>query len=272
MLAALACLAAACAPRMAPATLVITLPPRPSPTATPSDSVCRTTPGSVSSQALTSPALGGQSLPFQVYLPGCYAVQTGRRFPVLYLLHGLHMDEKGWSDLGAPAAADALIQQGTAPFMMVMPLTVDDDRMEPALAGDVTSYIDSHYRTRADRADRALGGMSRGAGWAVRIGFKHPDEFGALGLHSPAILLADDSKVYGWIQNLPAGEIPRIYIDIGDSDDYSTSATWLAGTLTQRAIPHDWHVFAGGHASDYWRQHLPDYLRWYAAGWPATGD
>jgi enterochelin esterase-like enzyme len=276
----LAGLLAACAPRQQLVVMVITLPPRPTAPAaqaagpTPAlGAACPSGQGVVSREVLASAALGGQSLPFRIYLPPCYDSQPGRRYPVVYLLHGLKMNEDGWVDLGVADAANALIQQGAAPpFIMVMPAVIEDNRMETAFVSDLAPYVDSHYHTLADREHRALGGMSRGAGWAVRIGFKHPDMFGALGLHSLAILLADDSKVYGWMQNLTTGKTPRIYMDIGDSDALSPSAAWLAGALTDRHIAHEWHIFPGDHELPYWRNHLPDYLRWYAAGWPAGGD
>ncbi len=224
--------------------------------------------GQVSKIKLTSHALDSDTLPVNVYLPPCYGLYTTRRYPVLYLIHGVAMNEDSWVGLGAGTAADDLITRGEIPpFIIVMPHAPDDDRFTEAVVFDLVPYIDAHYRTFPDRKYRALGGMSRGGGWTVRIGFQYPYLFGSLGMHSLAIMLADEDKVIGWLNRLPDDQLPRIYLDIGQSDSLLESATWLDGALTDRYITHEWHLNPGNHDSKYWETHLPDYLRWYAATW-----
>jgi enterochelin esterase-like enzyme len=237
------------------------------PTATPTP-VCTEQNGTLVVQRINSPTLE-RTIWFRVYVPPCYETQTQRAYPVLYLLHGLRMNESAWDDLGADETADDLIAAGQiSPLIIVMPRAPEeDDRYAGAVAADLVPHIDATYRTLADRQHRAIGGMSRGGGWSVRIGLQHPELFGALGLHSLAIFYADEDKVWRWIDELPEGELPRIYMDIGRSDSLLESASWLDEALSQRSIPHEFHLYPGAHDYKYWKQHLAEYLRWYAADW-----
>lgn len=224
--------------------------------------------GQVTKIKLNSPALDNQTIPFNVYLPPCYTLYPQRRYPVLYLIHGVAMNEDGWLDLGTTTDADQLISSGQIPpFIIVMPKAPDDERFTATVVFDLVPYIDSHYRTFPDRTYRALGGMSRGGGWTVRIGFQYPYMFGTLGMHSLAIMFADEDKVVGWLNRLPDDALPRIYMDIGKDDSLVESASWLDNALTQRFVDHEWHLNPGNHDAKYWETHLPDYLRWYSANW-----
>ena len=75
-----------------------------------------------------------------------------------------------------------------------------------------------NYRTIADREHRSLGGLSRGGGWTVQLGLEHPELFGALGLHSPAIFKDNAPFVEKIIQSIPQETRPKLWLDIGDCD------------------------------------------------------
>ena len=116
---------------------------------------------------------------------------TDIRYPVLYLLHGQTYTQDQWIRLGVPQIADELIHDGeSVPFIIVFP---DDhywnadpgDGFGDRLIFDIIPYLDKNYRTLADREHRSLGGLSRGGGWAVKLGFEHPELFGSLGLAFP---------------------------------------------------------------------------------------
>jgi len=252
--------APASTPTPAPA-LLSTLAPTLAPT------VCAERKGIVIADKLDSELLN-YPIELQVYLPPCYEDREGESYPVLYLLHGQEMNEKTWGEIGAGATADSLINSGDIPpLLIVMPRERKDDRFGGALANDILPYVDSHYRTLADRDHRALGGMSRGAGWALQVGLQNPGLFSALGLHSLAIFYADETEVSGWLNKLPTDLTPRFYIDIGDNDSLIVSADWLDQALTRRNIAHNYHLNPGSHTRPYWAKHLPDYLRWYTANW-----
>jgi enterochelin esterase-like enzyme len=200
-------------------------------------------------------------------------VNADQRYPVLYLLHGQNFDENQWLHIGATDVADHLILAGdTPPFIIVMPY--DPSWKQPteygfadALTVELIPYVDAHYRTIADRAHRAVGGLSRGAGWAIHFGLTRPDLFGALGAHSPVVFLTDSPHLSEWLKAIPPDSLPRIFLDIGDNDRGLGTALELEDILNEQNIPHEWHLFQGYHEEAYWRAHVEEYLRWYAAGW-----
>ena len=63
---------------------------------------------------------------------------------------------------------------------------------EQFVANELVSFIDSHYRTLADRASRGLAGHSMGGYGAMRIGMKRPDVFSGIYLLSPCCMTPPD--------------------------------------------------------------------------------
>jgi len=254
-------------------TVTATVTPSPSPvppTFTPTPLACLTEPGLLKQDAVptTKPPQD-----FIIYLPPRYENDVNARFPVLYLLNGQTYNEDQWVRLGAPVIADQLIHSNQSlPFIMVFP----DDRYWNSAAGpgfgnrfinDLIPYVDKNYRTLADRKYRFLGGLSRGGGWTVQLGFEHPELFGALGLHSPAIFKDDAPYVERFVQDIPLENRPRLWLDIGDSDMELARALVLEDILTRNDYFHEFHRFAGDHTEVYWNAHVEKYLRWYTKIW-----
>jgi enterochelin esterase-like enzyme len=208
------------------------------------------------------------SLAYRVYLPPCYRAGAKARFPTLYLLHGLTATDAQWDDLGADEVADTLIAGGQAPpFLIVMPYEQTGMDMEQAVVDVLMPAIERVYATGGTRELRAIGGLSRGGGWAMRIGLKHPDLFSAIGMHSPAILSPDLFIAWSWTRSIPLGETPRIWIDVGQDDTHRPDVEELTRVLTDLSTPFVWHLYPGEHTAAYWSTHLPDYLLWYTAPW-----
>ena len=252
-------------------TLAPSLTPSPvPPTATPTPPACLSEPGTLSAGTVgtTVPPQG-----YLVYLPHCYDQLTALRYPVLYLLHGQTYTDDEWVRLGAVDAADRLILSGeAAPFIMVFP----DDRYWNLEAGPgfgvrlveaLIPFIDENYRTLALREDRAVGGLSRGGGWGVRLGLTRWDLFGTLGLHSPAIFSDDSRLLEKWIAAVPDESWPRLWLDAGDRDKELGSIRLLEDALSRHEIPHEFHLYAGDHSEAYWSAHVEEYLRWYVEDW-----
>jgi enterochelin esterase-like enzyme len=216
-------------------------------------------------------------LEFRVYLPPCYEEQPGRRYPVLYLIHGQSYNDDQWDRLGADETADALIASGeVSPFLIVMPRDrvwsqPTEDPFGQAVAEALVPWIDENYRTRPERASRAVGGLSRGAGWAIHLGLSRWELFGAIGAHSLPVFWTDLPHLRDWLDAIPPTERPRIYMDLGDKDrpQISRSARWFEELLTEKGIPHEWHLYSGYHEEAYWEAHVEEYLRWYARDWTA---
>ena len=203
-----------------------------------------------------------------VYLPPCYLKDNGRAYPVLYLLHGMNQTPDIWDQVGLLAVADQLILNGELPpLVIVMPRINENGDFSAALAADLVPHIDAVLRTLPERSHRALGGISRGGGWALRSALQYPQVFGALGLHSLAIIWGDDNRITKALNRNPPATLPRFYLDIGANDSLQVSAAWLDGLLSVRNIEHTYLIQAGFHGPAYWRAHLPDYLRWYGSAW-----
>lgn len=212
---------------------------------------------------------------FLIYLPACYDEEPKQRYPVLYLLHGQTYTDDQWVRLGAIKAMDELIHSGEIkPFIVVFP----DDRYWNLVAGpgfgerlidSIIPYIDKNYRTLADRKHRAIGGMSRGAGWSLRLGLTRWDLFGFIGLHSLAVMQKDASRLHTWIASIPPASRPQIFMDIGDKDQELIMAKQVESQFNDDDISHEWHLYSGAHTEEYWSAHVEEYLRWYAAQWDA---
>jgi len=265
----------ACQPTQTPPTPTATFAPpliipSPLPTATATPLACLTQPGNLKNGEVPT---NGSPTAFIIYLPPCYDQFTDQHYPVLYLLNGQTYNDDQWVRLGAPKVADYLIlSRQSAPFIIVFP----DDRYWNSnqgpyfgefLVNDIVPYIDNNYRTIADREHRALGGLSRGGGWALHIAFTRPDLFGAIGLHSPAVFPDDRAEIQFWLTNFPAEGWPRIYLDSGDNDHERGYNTMLESLFTQYGVVHEWHLNTGAHDETYWSKNTLEYMQWYTSMW-----
>lgn len=149
--------------------------------------------------------------------------------------------------------------------------------------------IEKRYRTETGRTNRGIAGISMGGYGALHIAFRRPQLFGAVEAHSAALLerlpnvAARDARQMGrlrvlgdafgnpfdaafWNANDPltiartaslAGL--KVYFDCGSEDDYGFDggAEALDKLLTSRRIPHEFHLYPGGHDWTYFAQHLP---------------
>jgi len=236
---------------------------RPLPTPLP----CTRRPGRIAKTEVVDKRLP-RNLPIRVYLPTCYDTLMSQRYPVIYLLHGLTYTDSQWDDLGVDDAMDAMTKAGKlAPAIIVMPWERTGINLEQAIPQVLIPYVDTHYRTLAGRQTRAIGGISRGGGWALRIGLLHPDLFAAVGLHSPGVLSPDLFRIPDWAETIRPTQMPRIWIDMGDRDTLRFDLADLREILDESAIPYEWHTYPGEHAGAYWSAHLETYLEWYDLGW-----
>jgi enterochelin esterase-like enzyme len=239
-------------------------------------------PSQMSDVTIPSVALG-QAVPVRLYLPPCPPADSSG-FPVIYLLHGANADETQWDDVEVDEAADAGRAQGTLPPVILVFPRRTDDSVTPRPDGDLPyehfiiaeliPWVEQHTPARPERADRAIGGISRGGFWALEIAFHHPGLFGSVGGHSPAIggrnntlsplaLLAADPAA---LRDL------RVWLDVGDDDSLKTSTADLATRLAAANVSVTFEHWPGAHNRPYWRMHAPDYLAFYTAPWQEPGS
>ena len=190
----------------------------------------------------------------RVYLPPCYDSDAKIEYPVLYFLHGQSFNDDQWDRLGADEALDAMVQsEEVSPFIIVMPKETNyleshwDSKYGVALAEELVPYIDSAYRTIPQRGARAIGGLSRGAAWAMRVGMIYWETFGMIGCHSFAPFRGDYNEAPFWFKDIPIERQHRIYIDMGLLDVNLDPAYVFESRLVKYRIPHEWHVFHGTH-------------------------
>jgi enterochelin esterase-like enzyme len=198
---------------------------------------------------------------------------------VLYLLHGWPYDDAHWDNLGIDEAADAGIQVGDLPPMIiVMPKgkevpyvkTSGGDRsFEGQVVNDLIPHVDATYHTLAEREGRAIGGISRGGVWSLEIGFLHSGRFSAVGAHSPALSVNLAPQAYSpfYLLGGPSVGMLRIYLDAGDADWAREGTQELSEALNGKGIVHEFVVHPGGHRDELWEAHIVEYLAFYAAGW-----
>lgn len=240
--------------------------------------VCGEPHGQVSVHQFYSESLR-RRMRYRVYLPPCYA-QAGRLFPVLYLFHGLNYGDSQWDALGLDELLDAGIVAGELPpLIVVMPNIWGIDRnpdggpgsVEEAVVKDLLPHVESEYCAWNARPGRAIGGLSRGAFWALEIAFRYPDLFGGVGGHSPAVFWDNALPQYNpyyLVDDAPGLESLRIYLDLGEQDWLNK---WIPGfleRLDQRGLAYTFTTAPGEHDDAYWRSQLPAYLDFYTAVWP----
>lgn len=144
-----------------------------------------------------------------VVLPVGYARHPGRRYPVVYLMHGAQGDEDGWIEYGGLLAETAK-RPAHQQAIVVMPRMgvvtglatdwVDGSRKDATLVGrTLVRWTDARFRTRSDRRHRAIAGYSGGGLSATHVAERFPTVFGQLGVLSAPVDLSDPvNQVAAW--------------------------------------------------------------------------
>jgi enterochelin esterase-like enzyme len=234
---------------------------------------------------VTSSALGGRRQPVDVYLPPGYATHPHRRYPVLYLLHGVP---------GRPGAFLATVRMGVVedelvalhkikPVILVMPFgstgsftdkewangVRPHEGWETFVARDVVRTIDSQYRTIRAGWARGIAGLSEGGYGAVNIGIHHPGEFKVLESWSGYMRADPVTSIFGHdaaalVHNSPLHTLGRaaarlrnthtyLWFYSGTGDHYEKQNAAFASLLTRENLPHRYFVVRGGHNWALWR-------------------
>lgn len=239
-----------------------------------------------------------------VYTPPGYD-KSKDRYPVLYLLHGWGGDEEEWTNAGfLPQLMDQLLaEKKIKPMLVVMPNGHPDEQAAPhvvptagnaalpspqvsaqhtklsaqGMMSDVIPYVESNYRVKTDRENRAIAGLSMGGEQATYIGLNHLDQFAWVGTFSGAFVMLPgrsapatpgDTSVGGTIfdQNFPGlsadanKKLKLFYISCGiddrlikanrDAKDFFKSKNVQFVDVETPGYAHVWR---------YWRVSLMDF-------------
>ena len=246
--------------------------------------------GTVSKVWYDSPALG-MDRRLTIYTPAGYET-SGKRYPVFYLLHGMGGDENAWSELGrATQILDNLIAQGKAEPMIVV-MTNGNAALEAApgesslgweaqptfqlpktMEGsfethfpDVVKFVDKHYRTKANKKNRAIAGLSMGGFHSLHISKQYPDMFNYVGLFSAAIMPGKnvESPIYQDMEGKLATQFakkPALYwIAIGKTDFLYKANEEYRKLLDEKGYPYEYFENEDGHIWKNWRIYLSEFV------------
>ncbi|MGM9815699.1 MAG: alpha/beta hydrolase-fold protein [Lepagella sp.] len=228
-----------------------------------------------------------------VYTPAGYEA-SDRRYPVLYLLHGMGGDETAWVTQGhADRILDNLIAAGKAMEMIVV--TPNGNMSRDAAPGDdilgyssqpefylpntmdgvyeeyfqeIVDFVDANFRTISSREGRAIAGLSMGGFHSMMISINYPDLFGAVGMFSPAVIPTEFVKIlpdvyiehFEKIKALSDRGLNPFVMMIGREDFLYNSNTDFRARLDSMGISYTYIESDGGHEWSNWRRYLSDFL------------
>ena len=206
-----------------------------------------------------------------VYTPPGYSAD--KKYPVLYLLHGIGGDEEEWRRGGQPnLILDNLIADKKAvPMIIVMPngRAQPNDRagtnamatapafgnFDKDLLGSLIPFIESKYSVKSDRDNRALAGLSMGGGQSLNFGLGNLDTFAWVGGFSSAPntrpaaeLVPDPAKA--------TKQLKLLYVSCGNKDGLIRISQGVHAYLKEKNVPHVWHVDEHAHDFQHWKKAL----------------
>jgi S-formylglutathione hydrolase FrmB len=254
--------------------------------------------------------LVGAPLPYNVILPADYkrGSSKNRRYPVLYLLHGLGGSAADWVSTRAHLADYA----AQYPFIIVVPEGKDgwytdglkpNEKFESYFVGELIPDVDRRFRTLASREGRAVAGLSMGGYGSMKFALKHPELFafaasmsGALAVaswtpdqHLPEFIRPSVMRVYGdagssvRLENdvyklarelTPerAKALPFIYLDCGTEDFLLPNSRDFSALLVEKKVAHEFRELPGTHSWPYWDTQVREVLRLAAQKLAAPAD
>jgi enterochelin esterase-like enzyme len=230
------------------------------------------------------------TLHFLVALPPDYAT-SGRRYPVVYFLHGLPAGPASYRSVAW--VAEAVLRTGREAIMIIpqgsRQLNGDPEyhdwgpgrNWEAALAVELPRVVDARYRTIATRAGRAIVGVSAGGYGAAILDAHHPSEYAVMESWSGYFRPTDPtgkqtldvgSDADNAYASVPA-QIPRLEVAfrhhptlfafyVGRADRrFVPDNVQLHARLRAAGVDHVFEVYAGGHDAALWRAHAVGWLR-----------
>jgi S-formylglutathione hydrolase FrmB len=233
----------------------------------------------------------GRVLPYNVLLPLDYEepAARGKRYPVLYLLHGLFGHYDNWmtntklSDYAAKYSMIIIMPEGNDNWYTDSE-TSPADKYETYIVQELIPDVQRRYRTIEAREGRAITGLSMGGYGALKFGVKHPEMFVFVGSMSGALRAASWAEtdlrgleaiwrtlapVYGpenspvraandvfkLIRELTSSQVaalPYVYLDCGTEDPFLSSSRSMSEILLAHKIPHEYRELPGTHSWTYW--------------------
>jgi enterochelin esterase-like enzyme len=207
-----------------------------------------------------------------IYTPPGYT--KSKKYPVLYLLHGIGGDEKEWLNGGHPQVIldNLYAENRIEPMIVVMPngRAIKDDRainvmapdrvqafatFEKDLLNDLIPFVEKKFPVIKDRDHRAIAGLSMGGGQSLNFGLGNLDQFAWIGGFSSA----PNTKAPEQLLPNPEEAIKRLkllWISCGDADGLITFSQRTHDYLNAHNVPHIYYIEPGVHDFKVWKNSL----------------
>jgi putative tributyrin esterase len=258
--------------------------------------------------------LVGAPLPYNVILPADYkrGSSKAKRYPVLYLLHGLGGSAADWVSERAHLADYA----ASYPFIVVVPegkdawytdsATAPNEKFESYFIEELIPDVDRRFRTIAAREGRAVAGLSMGGYGSLKFALKHPELFAFAGSMSGALAAASwlpDEKLLAFVRpsiarvygpaDQPDNEtrrandiyriakeltpertkaLPFLYLDCGTEDFLIGVNRDFSALLIEKKVAHEYRELPGTHSWPYWDRQVREVLRLAAQRLAPAGE
>ncbi len=234
--------------------------------------------GAVAEVSYESSVLGRQRR-LHVYTPPGYSAAADR-YPVFYLLHGSGDTDQSWNAIGrAGVILDNLIAANRArPMIVVMPnghtrtgaaAALPEARMEfvKEFLADIVPFVEKTYRVRAERAGRAIAGLSMGGGQTLNIAIPNMDKFAYIGVFSAGLSgggAGQPSAVEVWeTQNKAALDnealkkgVKLLWFSTGKDDPAMANTMNAVNLLKKHGFTPTFQESQGAHTWENWRDYL----------------
>jgi enterochelin esterase-like enzyme len=208
-----------------------------------------------------------------IYTPPAYSKK--KKYPVLYLLHGIGGDEKEWLNGGKPQVIldNLYAQNKIEPMIVVMPngRAMKDDRatgnmfdsvkvkafatFEQDMLNDLIPYIEKNFPVIKNRESRAIAGLSMGGGQSLNFGLGNLDMFAWVGGFSsapntkrPEELVPDPEAA--------KNKLKLLWISCGDKDGLIRFSQRTHEYLAEKKVPHIYSIEPGVHDFKVWKNGL----------------
>jgi enterochelin esterase-like enzyme len=208
-----------------------------------------------------------------IYTPPEFS--NDKKYPVLYLLHGIGGDETEWLKGGKPQVIldNLYAQNKIEPIIVVLPngRAMKDDRavgnifdsvkveafstFERDLLNDLIPFIETTYPVYTDRENRAIAGLSMGGGQSLNFGLGNLDKFAWIGAFSaapntkePQLLVPNPDEA--------KEKLKLLWISCGDNDRLISFSQRTHDYLKTNNVPHIFYIEPGMHDFNVWKNDL----------------
>ena len=248
-------------------------------------------------------SLLGRSINYRILYPIEYLKEgkQNKRFPVLYLLHGLTGQSSNWIDRTGVALYATpydlfvvMVEGGNGWY--TDSATVPTDKYESYILRELIPDVEKRFRVSQERGGRAIAGLSMGGYGAFKFGFKYPEVFGLAASMSGALDVASVTNkelsgptipratkdsimhtfgpassqtrgandIFKLVRDVPSARIaslPYLYFDCGTEDFLFKNNRDFSALLVERKIPHEYRQLPGSHNWQYWDRQVKEILR-----------